>query len=868
MIRAIAPKTVTVLGGLVLATAIVLPPTTRAQHPATFPGPRPGAAHVVTILSKDNVNPAERPITTTNLKTAKPVQLRVNGLTRFFVTPNQSAVLSWKFTGPAISRTWRWNITNYWGRAVTAGTLTVADANDTINLPVRLPRGFYQVDFPSTGQKFGVVSLAAHHGPAGHFFSIDSALSWLVNHPATRQAVRAGMIKILRRSGIGLSRERLRWSQINPAPGKFDWNKDCQYGRLAGDYFHNGVRMLQILGSAPAWSQVPSSGRYPINLVQTERSWTVIGSYFHSDWGALEMWNEPDMRNLPPDQLLPTVKTIAYSFQRADIHIPLVGGVFALFLSGHFQRDCALNGLLDQVNAISFHNYFPPVRLCRAVQDYRRWLKSFGKESMPLWITESGKPWPAGTARPHRGPAMTSALWITMKAVEARACGIARYFAFVYPFYTEHDATYNNFGMMGQEHTPLRSMAAYVNCVAELSGWSYAGNLKITDHAVLLAPVFAKGNRRTTVIYTGKADPHAALHLALRHISIRGIDGRKLHRTATGAIPIPDGLVYVRGPAKAFTGQVKTDTEAGRLYAISRRPPPKLQRHSPIILQFDDQGDDRSKQGYMLTDNPGTLIRVRAWNLADHAMTIKLMLWRRHANHHELLASSIWRRIPAQGDVLVQWGFRHLAREMGLGIVHYHYLMVTGRAMPATTNTPVISPLAISIRLKGGLSQYLVRYPHHMRLAIGNLARWRKNAAAKANVSFFSSKAGGWGMKVVFHGGNCWAFPQFPLPGGIGAENVVGVLLRARAANPAKVRLLVFKPGLPAYGTLASPIIAANGKWHTVLVPLSRLNPMGKGPAHLHSLAGAKFISVGLNNGNATGRNKLEVSKLYLVYRR
>ena len=101
-----------------------------------------------------------------------------------------------------------------------------------INLPVRLPRGFYQIAFPGNGQKFGVVSIAAHHGPAGHFFSIDSAMSELVNNPTDRQAVRVGMIRILRRSGIGMSRERLSWSQINPAVGKFDWNRSCQYGRL------------------------------------------------------------------------------------------------------------------------------------------------------------------------------------------------------------------------------------------------------------------------------------------------------------------------------------------------------------------------------------------------------------------------------------------------------------------------------------------------------------------------------------------------------------------------------------------------------------------------------------------------------------
>ena len=868
MIRTIVTRAVMVLVGLVLAAAVLCPPITRARRPAPFYGPPPGADHVVNILAKGNVKPAEKRSAAANLKAARPVTLRVNGLTRFFVTPNQPAVLSWKFNGSKTSQALPWNITTYWGHPVAAGTLAITGANNTINLPVRLPRGFYQVDFPTSGQKFGVVSVVAHHGPAGHFFSIDGAMSWLVNHPATRHAVRVGMIKILRRSGIGMSRERLRWGQINPSPGQFDWNSACQYGRLAGDYFHNGVRMLQILGGAPAWIRARGSGPYPVNLVQTTRSWTIIGSYFHTDWGALEMWNEPDMRSLPPDQLLPTVKAIAYSFQRADIHVPLVGGVFALFLSGHFQSDCAMNGLLDQVSAISFHNYYSPVKLSHAVRDYRRWLAAFGKPSMPLWITESGKPWPAGTARPHRGPDMTSALWITMKAVEARACGIARYFAFVYPFYTEHDATFNNFGMMGQEHTPLRSMAAYVNCVAELSGWSYVGNLRTADHAVLLAPVFARGDQRTAVVYTGDANPHAVLGLTLHGISIRGIDGRKLQRNARGAIPIPDGLVYLRGVAGAFAGKIETDTETGRLYVISRQPPPKLQPHSPIILQFDDQGDEWTKQGYMLTDSPSTLIRVRVWNLSHRTMTVKLMLRSRHANNRNPLALSIRRRIPAQGDALVQWRFRHLARELGLGIVNYHYLMVTGCQMPATTNTPAISPLAISVRLKGTMREFLARYPQHTLLEISQVTLWRKNITARGGMSFFAPKAGGWGMKVAFHGGGSWAYPQFPLPGGIHAKRVVAVLLRARVAKPAKVRLMVFKPGLPAYGTLSSPIIAANGKWHTVLIPLSRLTPMGHGPVHLNNLAGAKFVSVGLNNGSATGSNKLEVSKLYLVYRR
>ena len=797
---------------------------------------------------------------------AAAVPLQARDFTRFFVTPNQPAVLLWKLESSVRSRAMRWRITNYWGRRIAEGTSL--PANNTINLPVRLPRGFYQITFPGNGRKFGVVSIAAHQGPAGHFFSIDSAMSELVNNPTNRQAVRVGMIRILKRSGIGMSRERLSWAQINPAVGKFDWNRGCQYGRLANDYFHNGVRMLQMFADAPAWTDKGSTGPYPMNLPQTARNWAVIGNYFHKQWGALETWNEPDGSGTPPDQLLPMVKAIAYSFQRADLHIPLVGGVFALSVPGFFQRDCAMNGLLDQVNVISFHDYHAPTEIPTAVAAYRHYLAAFGKPSMPLWITESGKAWPAGTARPHRGPDMTSALWITMKAVEARACGIARYFAFVYPFYTEHDATFNNWGMMGQEHTPLRSMAAYVNCVSELSGWSYAGNLKVADHAVLLAPVFARGDRRTAVVYTGDANPHATLGLTLHGISIRGIDGRKLQRNAKGAIPIPDGLVYLRGPAGAFAGKIKTDTEAGRLYAISRQPPPTPRHHSPIILQLAHPRSAWSDEAYALPNTAKAAIAVRVWNLAKHAITVRLTMRGRHAAaDHNPIALSVQRRIPAQGDVLVKWMVRHPERTMGLGLVHSHYLMVTGQEMPANTNTPAISPLAIPIRLQGSIREFLARYPQHLELKISKLGRWRKNITAHANLSFFIPQAGGWGMKVAFHHGAPWAYPQFPLPGGIYAKQVETVLLRARVAKPAMVRLMIFNKVGPDYCTLSSPIIAADGKWHTVLIPLSRLSPMGHGPAHLHGLAGAKFISVGLNNGSAKGSNKLEVKSFYLLYR-
>ena len=189
-------------------------------------------------------------------------------------------------------------------------------AGHTVTLPVTLPRGFYQVDFPTSGQKFGVVSIAAHHGPAGHFFSIDSEMGSLVQQSGS-QTERVGMIKVIHRAGIGMAREYFSWSQINPAPGKYNWDGSSAFdsyaglkrfatvpgrfsrtGRLAEDYHRGGVPVMQMFRDAPPWTWSGGPGPYPINLEQVARSWAVIGHHFQRDWGALEIWNEPDLARI------------------------------------------------------------------------------------------------------------------------------------------------------------------------------------------------------------------------------------------------------------------------------------------------------------------------------------------------------------------------------------------------------------------------------------------------------------------------------------------------------------------------------------------------------------------------------------------
>ena len=148
---------------------------------------------------------------------------------------------------------------------------------------------------------------------------------------------------------------------------------------------------------------------------------------------------------------------------------------------------------------------------------------------------------------PRAGEDAESALDITMKGVEARVCGIDRYFPFVYPYYEEND---NNFGMMDKHATPLRSFAAYAQLIRILHGSRYRGDLKVTDTAVQRARVFSTDGDLhapgglVAVIYTGRRDPQARVKLDVPVVRLEGIDGRLLH-SAAGEISVPDGLAYV-----------------------------------------------------------------------------------------------------------------------------------------------------------------------------------------------------------------------------------------------------------------------------------------------------------------------------------
>ena len=462
------------------------------------------------------------------------------------------------------------------------------------------------------------------------FFCIDAGLSWPAVPGASNLAVRDDLIKILRRCGIRTARERLSLASINHERGTYDWETDKQFDTVRGLYARDGVRVLDMLFSTPAFHGATAKHPFPQDVGLTAEAWEQVARKFHDSWAGAEMWNEPDLIPVPADQYVPLVKAAAFAQQGSEAAAPVIGGVFASPVPGVYHDACVANGMLDAVDAVSFHCYESASRLGACVAGYRAWLAKAGKPGMPLWLTEAGRAWPVGPGRPPRDADAASAGGIAALATEARAHGIARFFPFYYQFYEEGA---KNFGMMARDGSPLRSMAAYVHAARVLNNLSYLGDLPTPDDAFSVRVFGASGASEVViVIYLKTIDASATISLAVPVSRLEGADGRAL-RPSGGRLPVPDGLGYAWAQRADLAGLLKADTPASRLSTLGAATPTVPAPRAPaaaVVLShpLENETAKITAHRYLLdkATAKAAVVHVRAANVSSTPQHVTLRL--------------------------------------------------------------------------------------------------------------------------------------------------------------------------------------------------------------------------------------------------
>jgi hypothetical protein len=505
------------------------------------------------------------------------------------------------------------------------------------------------------------------------------------------------------------------------------------------------------------------------------------------------------------------------------------------------------------------------------VAKYRDWLRAHKRPGMPLWITECGRPWKKGPERAWAGEDAESALDITMKGVEARVCGIERYFPFVYPYYEEND---NNFGMTDKHATPLRSLAAYAQSIRILHGSRYRGDLKVTGKAIQRARVFStEGDRHTpgglvAVIYTGRRDPQARVKLHVPVVRLEGIDGRLLSPVA-GEISVPDGLAY------AWLSQGESESHSALWDSIHRTQPATLLHgdqtqpalHTdlpPIVMRylFDGALVEPNSEGYRIKAAPaGKMpVAVRVFNLSDTRRRVRLQIdWVASAGS---VGVDTTRRvsIDPQSSVDATWDVDFTNQFASKRRVKV--LLWADDDSPGHSTTH----LALSFSGEASLLASLQGFHHWYRLPIRETSRWTPAVGAHGTMHIDATPEAAWRLRVQFGEGDRWVYPVFKLPDGARMESYSGMVIRARCHTPAEVRVFLWEGDAGVGYITPQSIIPADGQWHLAVIRFADLvlsTANSPDPNNRLDLDQVRRISIGMNSKAA--ENTLEVSDACLV---
>jgi hypothetical protein len=116
--------------------------------------------------------------------TAGAATLRPARMDECFIAPEKPSTIGWKIESGPLAGPTPYVVRDYGEKQVAAGEAK-ATGPAALETTLRLPAGFYEIEFPATHQRFGMVALPAAR-TADPFFAIDGALSWLVRDDAIR----------------------------------------------------------------------------------------------------------------------------------------------------------------------------------------------------------------------------------------------------------------------------------------------------------------------------------------------------------------------------------------------------------------------------------------------------------------------------------------------------------------------------------------------------------------------------------------------------------------------------------------------------------------------------------------------------------
>jgi hypothetical protein len=223
----------------------------------------------------------------------------------------------------------------------------------------------------------------------------------------------------MRRGRVGVLRFAVPWSQVEPAPGAYDWS---QVDSLVAGAAESGIEVLPVTYGSPRWL-APEEATPPIETERQREAWAALhrelarryarGGTFWSgrpDYAPVtrwQPWNEPNLRYFWGSK--PSARKYAQMLRLAATAIreadPRARVVMAGLAPGRgqlpweFLRDLYRVPRIERhFDAVAFHPYARGMADMKYLLDRMRWAIRVSNDSRtPLEITEVS--WGSGGPR-------------------------------------------------------------------------------------------------------------------------------------------------------------------------------------------------------------------------------------------------------------------------------------------------------------------------------------------------------------------------------------------------------------------------------------------------------------------------------------
>ena len=761
--------------------------------------------------------------------------------TELFVQPGQKSVVELEYLDNGAPVTTApdadFEIVDTDGSRVSSGTIQNGCAEFT------LPQGFFELVVTTSkaedGQKeierFGIASLppfctsdAQTLQKRDPFFCIDAAMSWLVDKNGNR---REELVKIARRSGIVMIRDRLSWSEIQ-SDSSLPVNPD---GRRGYDSYRklcktNDVEVLEMFHDAPSWTG--RRAKYPENCNALAQLWSALYPEWSSTWGGLEVWNEPDIffgGNVPADQYAPILKTMSWELSKQGMDKPVLGSCLAVF-NPEWLDTAQANDVHSYCDVFSFHTYARAESMRSIYAQFTGKVNGASSRPVPMWITECGRPWKRGKDRADSREDKISAGDIVMKAVVAKSVGVERYFPFVYPYYDERDS---NFGMMDKSCSPMRSFVGYAQMIRVLSGFRYIGDVSVDglSENKALAFVTDDSDEAVLVLYTGTVDKAQRVALPCPVLRAERITGESVAFNADNrTVPVYDGLIYVWAPQSEVEKLAVVDPALAQIPKapsakdVMEKTPRKV---SPIVVRYvyDESQVEPTPRWYQVksTFSSQLTLKFALENLSD--APIEATVFPPQAADSSVTSQKEQKVVcPARGRADVEWNvdLSEVLSDKPVAVS----CRVAWENPEGNSSWEKEQTVVMLFRGEPNWATFLKKYPSRQKLEIGSASNWQtaQSSDAKSSVVENEESTGAvtWKLRTDFQEGDRWTYPRLPLPSTLDLTKYRGALIRYRCqpGQNTVARMFLYESDEGGHGSyMSKPFGSADGRWHSVFLP-------------------------------------------------